>query len=408
MPNKTEDLGPAEVLRIKYNETVARAGQIEADAKKSGRTLTHDDRALMKNLIKHAAQLGEQIKAVESDRELLEELKNLDGPGGGDSTLSKGWRSTSHEDGRWGHAFQKSFGFRGAKELNPSGAFLAPPAFDPEVHREGVTAQEHRIRPLIPTAPPVTGDHVVYFRQVLRELNAGFVAAGDLKPESDLEVQKVEEKIRTVAHLTKPLHRNDLADAPTLLDFINSELRLGLIEETDRVIINGDPTIPTRDEPLGLSNLSGIQAQAWDTDIFRTTRKAKTKSVNAGGVPSHYLLNEVDWEEIELLRDAEQRFHSGSPFSGGPTTLWGVPVVTSKVVPVGVGYIGPFKSDVKIFPRQEAKIDWSENYFDPNALGPGVGASDFQRNLIRFRAEERMTIAWLRPFGFVEIDLTAA
>jgi hypothetical protein len=50
-------------------------------------------------------------------------------------------------------------------------------------------------------------------------------------------------------------------------------------------------------------------------------------------------------------------------------------------------------------------IDWSETTDDPNALGAGVGASDFTRNVVRFRAEGRWCIAVTRPLAFVSIAL---
>lgn len=56
---------------------------------------------------------------------------------------------------------------------------------------------------------------------------------------------------------------------------------------------------------------------------------------------------------------------------------------------------------------EDVRFDWSENVYDPNALGAGSGASDFQRNMIRFRAEMDAGLKIFQPSAIVEIDLTA-
>ena len=76
-------------------------------------------------------------------------------------------------------------------------------------------------------------------------------------------------------------------------------------------------------------------------------------------------------------------------------------------MPVGVGLLGDFAGSAKLYVREEAVVDWSENLYRPDALGVGIGASDFERNLLTFRCEERFGLAVLRPSAFTEVDLTA-
>ena len=72
----------------------------------------------------------------------------------------------------------------------------------------------------------------------------------------------------------------------------------------------------------------------------------------------------------------------------------------------GIAYLADF-SQMLLHIREEGRLDWSENIYDPNALGTGVGASDFQRNLLRFRFEGRFGLEIRRPSAIVEVDLTA-
>jgi hypothetical protein len=57
--------------------------------------------------------------------------------------------------------------------------------------------------------------------------------------------------------------------------------------------------------------------------------------------------------------------------------------------------------------RQDGVLDWSENIYRPDALGTGVGASDFERNMLTFRFEGRFGLEILRPSSIVEVDLTS-
>lgn len=86
--------------------------------------------------------------------------------------------------------------------------------------------------------------------------------------------------------------------------------------------------------------------------------------------------------------------------------LWSIPVALSTSVAAGVGWLVDFAGSTVLKIREDATLDWSENTFDPDALGAGVGASDFERNMIRFRCEGRFGWAVTRPAGIVKVTLT--
>jgi HK97 family phage major capsid protein len=76
--------------------------------------------------------------------------------------------------------------------------------------------------------------------------------------------------------------------------------------------------------------------------------------------------------------------------------LWGLPVIASTIMPAGSALVGAFAESSFIKDRQQATIDWSENVND-----------DFTKNLRRYRSEERLGFAVMRPLGFCSVDLTA-
>lgn len=259
------------------------------------------------------------------------------------------------------------------------------------------------LRELIPTDTAL-GGRFAFMRQTVRTNNAAAVAVGALKPTSVYTMQRVDDRTRTIAHLSEPIPRQDLADASLIRSFIDSELAYGLDLALDGQILSGSGTA---EDMTGILTTSGIQTQAFATDALQTSRKALTKlqAVDLDG--SAWVMNPASWEKVELLAQAQ---FASNPGQSTPTglmerSLWGIPVLVSNAVAADVAVLGDFRGSSVLYVTESTTIDWSEQTYDPDALGAGVGASDFQRNLVRFRAESRACIAVTRPLGFVSVAL---
>ncbi|MGY4902563.1 phage major capsid protein [Streptomyces sp. 900116325] len=218
-------------------------------------------------------------------------------------------------------------------------------------------------------------------------------AGGGYKPESALAAAKVTTPVRTIAHWI-PITKRALSDASQIRTLIDSFLRYGLEEELEDQMISGDNTGENFE---GLSNVSGVQAQAWDTNLLTTTRKARTKVRTVGrSVANAYLFNPADLEAIDLLQDNEGRFYFGGPQGvGSAAVLWGLPVIETEAVPAGTGYVGDFRKAI-LWDREQASITVTDSHAD-----------FFVRNLVAILAEMRAAFGVLQPSAFVEIDLTA-
>jgi hypothetical protein len=72
----------------------------------------------------------------------------------------------------------------------------------------------------------------------------------------------------------------------------------------------------------------------------------------------------------------------------------------SNAIPQDIGYLGDFTGSAVLYDTGGVQIDWSEGTYDV-----GVGATDFEGNLVRFRAETRIDVGILRSFAFVSINL---
>ncbi len=223
---------------------------------------------------------------------------------------------------------------------------------------------------------------------------ATIIAAG-LKPESGMTFEKGTAPVRTVAHWI-PATKRSLSDAAQVRTLIDTFLRYGLEEEFEDQLVSGDGT---GENFLGLNATSGIQTQAAPNtgageNAFHVTRRARRK-VRVGGraTPTAYVLNPIDWENIELSQDANKNFYGGGPFGAAPNTLWGLPVVESEAVAAGTAWVADWRMGI-IWDREQASIQATD------------GVNDFfLRNLVAILAEMRAAFAILRPAAFVKITL---
>lgn len=263
---------------------------------------------------------------------------------------------------------------------------------------QGTWARPLTIRDMI-TVLPTTSDTIDYVRfgtptnaaAPVAEATATSGTSGE-KPESALSFSRVTETIKTIAHWI-PITRQALADAPQVRAIIDSFLRYGLDEELEDQIVSGDGT---GQNFTGILNTSGTTAQAFDTDILTTSRRARTKvQITGRATPTAYAMHPNDWEDFDLLQDNEARYFFGGPSVIGNPRLWGLPVVQSEGVPEGTAIVADWRFAV-LWDRMATQILVSDSHSD-----------FFIRNLLVILAELRAGFGIIRPAAFVEIDLTA-
>ncbi|OBB20609.1 phage major capsid protein [Mycolicibacterium elephantis] len=217
-------------------------------------------------------------------------------------------------------------------------------------------------------------------------------AGGGYKPEGAWAFEVRTAVVKTIAEWV-PSTKRALADVSQLEGLINDELRRDVAEAEEDEILNGDGT---GEHFVGINETSGIQTQAFSTDIFETVRKGITLARTVGRVnPNAVVLNPTDAEAIDLTKDANDRYYFGGPQSIMGRTLWGVPVVESESQAAGTGLLGDFGKAV-IWDREQTTISMTDSHEDY-----------FVRNLVAVLAEERLAFAVTRPTAFVSLDLTA-
>jgi HK97 family phage major capsid protein len=174
-----------------------------------------------------------------------------------------------------------------------------------------------------------------------------------------------------------------------ITNFLRTDIDLELEDE----IISG---IGGSEHFTGLENTPNLTPQPFDTDMLTTARKARTAALITGRARSTgFLLNPYDWEELDLTKDAENRYYFGGPLSMGTKMLWGLPVIESEVVPQGTFYTGDLRQMV-VWDRQDPTVYMTDSHKDY-----------FARNIIVFLYEGRWAFGVLRPPAIVKGDFHA-
>lgn len=212
------------------------------------------------------------------------------------------------------------------------------------------------------------------------------VPGSGVKPQSALSFRKASADVITVANWM-PITKRALSDAAQIRTIIDGFLRRNIARELDRLILNGDADSPVGDEEWnGILNTTGVQNQAFATDLPTTFRKAISKVTNLNGQINGVLVAPEADEALDLMKDANGRYFGGGPFQSGPKTIWGLPrVVVPALAGTGKFILGDFGQCV-LWDREQAGISVTDAHAD-----------FFTRNLLAILAEARAAFGIFNP-----------
>jgi HK97 family phage major capsid protein len=279
-------------------------------------------------------------------------------------------------------------------ETKVTSAGLVAPQYDPVI--QGAPRQNLLIRDLIPTTP-VTGQSFTYFRELLHTLGAGMVPEGGAKPTSNVTFEQVTDIIKKIA-VWMPVTDEALDDVPQLYSYIQELLRYDLELKREGQLLKGDGTG---------NNLNGIMTQATvynaaltkanDTAID-TVRRAIYQARKQSKLPADaVVMSDLDWMNIELQKDADNRYLFANLQGLVTPVLWGRPVVASDSMDEGDGsttggefLTGSFQQGARIYDRMGFTIK------------VGMINDDFIKNQRAILVEERIGLAVRKKYAFVK------
>lgn len=279
-------------------------------------------------------------------------------------------------------------------ETKVTSSGLVAPQYDPVI--QGAPRQNLLIRDLIPTTP-VTGQSFTYFKELLHTLGAGMVAEGGAKPTSNVTFEQVTDIVKKIA-VWMPVTDEALDDVPQLYSYIQELLRYDLELKREGQLLKGDGTG---------NNLNGIMTQAtvFDPDLSKATDTAidtvrraiyqarKQSKLAADAV----VMSDLDWMNIELQKDGENRYLFANLQGLVTPVLWGRPIVASDSMDEGDGstsggefLTGSFQQGARIYDRMGFTIK------------VGMINDDFIKNQRAILVEERLGLAVRKKHAFVK------
>lgn len=370
------------------------ARDIAEAAKAAGRNLTEGETAQIDGHLAKADDLKVQIDKAEESQERFRKMAAID-PSAEDGVTYLGKQADAAQ------GIVKAMSTAGGGSYGQKALVTAGDVYtDIPLLSANPFNQPRPPATLIEALPfrSIAGPTVRYLRQTTRTNNAAPVAAGAVKPTSVFTVSQIDGALHVVAHISEALDEYMIEDNSSLLGFVQAEMVHGLYVAVEDQVLNGTGVSPAL---TGIKNTSGVQVQAFATDMWLTTRAAITKVEVLGYAPQFFVMHPSDWEKFETgafssgnyILNAEGR--GNLPVDAAARRLWGIPVVTS---------VKQTATDALLVSSNSIQLlgDGKLKTVTTNAVN-----DDFSRNQLRMRVESRYELAVTAPAGVVKIDLTA-
>lgn len=252
-----------------------------------------------------------------------------------------------------------------------------------------------RLLDLIPTAP-MDGRSFEYAIESGDIDTAAETVEGSIKPTAELELTDGEVTAKTIAHFLK-LRRQQLADLPALDQIVRGRLTYGVMRRVENQIVSGDGT---GENLTGILNTTGVGEVEFDADVplADLPLDALVTTQLSDSEPDAVVINPLDLAAmLKALTDDGHRLDSGGAFAlPVPTILWGLPAITSRVMPQGSALVGAFAQGCTLFIREGVNVLMSDSDQD-----------DFIRNRVTLLGEARVGLAIWRPSAFTIVRLAA-
>jgi hypothetical protein len=221
------------------------------------------------------------------------------------------------------------------------------------------------------------------------------VPEGGLKPEVTLNTQQLTLPAAKLA-ASMTLSREILDDWSQFTQYATAELYKIVCDEENLQLLTGDGS---GTDMTGFYNTEGVLSYnaAGDTapdTTLDSIEKAiqQMRSGSALAEPDLAIFSPEDWSTIRRIKDGYQRFMlAPDPSNDEVNTLWGIPVLVTTQNPVGRALLIDSRKFGQVAVRS------------PLAMFLGYSGTDFQQNLIRYNAEERLVLTVTRPAAVLEI-----
>lgn len=187
-----------------------------------------------------------------------------------------------------------------------------------------------------------------------------------------------------------PVTDEQLEDEPGALAYVNARLTNMIRQKLDLQALVGSGT-GTPTQILGTTQVSGIQTQALGADTLLDASYKLFTTIRTDGFaePNVAFVRPTYWQSVALLKTADGVYIYGSPTSGAPSVLWGVPVVQTMAAPSTKLVTGDYANYGFLGVRRGLDMQITNSH-----------ASHFINGQQAIRADIRVVMVHVRPKAF--------
>jgi HK97 family phage major capsid protein len=234
---------------------------------------------------------------------------------------------------------------------------------------------------------PVTQSGYKYMEETTYTNNAAEVSEGSTFGEAALALTERSQTVEKVA-VWLPMTDEQLEDEPGARAYVEARLENMLRQRIDLQVLAGDGNTPNL---LGTVNKVGIQTQALGADTLLDASYKLFTTIRTDGFaePSVAFLRAASWQPVMLLKTADGQYIYGNPASGGPSTLWGVPVVQTQAAPSGKLVTGDYANYAFLGVKRGIDVQVTNSH-----------NTDFINGKQAVRVDTRLVMVHIRPKAF--------
>lgn len=212
------------------------------------------------------------------------------------------------------------------------------------------------------------------------------ISEGGTKKSVGYDFDAVVKQLRKHAAYTK-VSEELLQDAPAIAAYINADLPFQIQQVEDAYLADALYTAA-----LAAPSISGA------TQLFDQILEAIADVANSGGNPDGLIIHPNDWYGGLMLKSVagDGAYFAGGPFGSAGRELWNTvrPVVTQAAT-AGTPLVGDFARGAKLYRKGGISVDATNS-----------DGTDFIKNLVTIRAEERLIIGVTYPELFSEVVMS--
>lgn len=374
-------------MNIKQQRAAAlKAAQDILDgAKAAGRALTTGEDAQIAGHVSRVKELDEQIAAAAKSDALMARIAGL---GSGnytddlDGETAPGELFTEDQKAGLVRAIRSkgSFGTNVRFKAPITGIGIGLPSAGVTTVEAAVPAGMVALRNLFQQAQAESAT-VRYYR--VGTGTAAVVAEGALKPDAGITTVPVDEDLIKIA-ATFQVGDELGEDAPYLVASIQRQAIMGVLAKENAEII------AAIGGASGILTATGTKAAALD---LLATEIGDQQAIN-GLIPNALVMNPADLAAIRIAKASTGGSYFIDPLSAGPTSIHGVPVLSTGATAPGTAYLLSEGFGVFFTRGQGLRVEL------------GYSGDDWSRNLATTRVEERVLPAITTPAMITKITLT--